>query len=374
MSINNYDNLKGFIDYTNKEEWKSYVKNYVIPLWENALILKEFYDNLKNEFQDALLNDIEEENLPILLGGVIPTREEVYRRDSLAKFYNRFFGLKISDLQSWILGGELTGIQLKVVIEETAFIRFINDIFKWSDRAIHYQTLVEFTEPEINYKEIKKDPNKLKGLIENFHRYVLNISVNYNYYTFFLWSIKQIPYKFMKEAYPRIDQVLDFLEIEFGLQPLKWKIPFAEDSTFYKQYTIWCWPEYNTQSDKGGLCGPEHTQNKSFGGSICALNEAIWKHLTKGYYPTDLEKLFNEYFTIFPYLKEEYVSKIKDRISGKIYSRIYYRGITASEDSSRLDESNLTIMQMIDEVSPYLFTGLAKIAYIGDDHIQISQL
>jgi len=374
MSINNYDDLKDFIDYTNKEEWKSYIKNYVIPLWENALILKEFYDDLKNEFQDILLSDIEEENLPILLGGVIPTREEVYRRNSLAKFYNRFFGLKISDLQSWILGGELTGIQLKIVIEETDFIRFIKDIFKWSDRAIHYQTLVEFTEPEINYKEIKKDPNKLKGLIENFYQYVLNISVNYNYYTFFLWSIKQIPYKFMKEAYPRIDQVLDFLEIEFGLQQLKWKIPFAEDSTFYKYYTIWCWPEYNTQSDKGGWCKPEYSQGKSFGGSICVLNEKIWEYLTKGYYPTNLEKLFNEYFTVFPNLKEEYKNKVKDRLEGKIYSYIYYRGITAAEDRSRVGETNLTIMQMIDEISPYLFTGLAKIVYVGDDHIQISQL
>jgi hypothetical protein len=42
------------------------------------------------------------------LGGVVPAKEDIYKRNSLAKFYNRFFGLKISDLQSWLLGGEAT--------------------------------------------------------------------------------------------------------------------------------------------------------------------------------------------------------------------------------------------------------------------------
>jgi hypothetical protein len=373
--MSNYDLLEGFIDYPNKDEWKNYIRNYVIPLWKNALILKEFFKNLKSEFQNVLLRDVAERDLPLLLGGVVPSREEIYRRNSLAKFYNKFFGLKLSDLQSWVLGGELTGIQLSVTVEETTFIRFVNEVFKWSNRAISYQTLVEFAEPSVNHKELKENSNKLKELIQDFYQSVLNISVNYNYGTFFLWSIKQIPCRFMKEAYPRIDQVKDFLENEFGLEPLRWKIPFNEDSSLYKDYTIWCWPEYNTQSDKVGWCGPEYSQAKSFGGSICALNEVIWRYLAKGHYSsTDLEKIFAEYFTVFPNLKEEYVDRVKDRLVGKTYSYIYYEGITAAEDRSRVGETNLTIMQMIDEISPYLFTGLAKITYVGSEYIQISQV
>ncbi|RLG86013.1 MAG: hypothetical protein DRO15_06735, partial [Thermoprotei archaeon] len=354
--------------------WKSYIENYVIPLWKNTLILKEFYDNLKSEFQNVMLHDVNKEDLPLLLGGVIPRREEVYRRNSLAKFYNRFFGLKLSDLQSWVFGGELTGIQPKVMVEETSFTRFVNEVFKWLDRAVHYQKLVEYVEPEIDYKGLKGDPYRLMNLIKNFYQLILSISVNYNYYTFFLWSIKQIPYKFMKAAYPRIDQIMDFLEVEFGLTRLRWNIPFSEDSKFYHEYTIWCWPEYNTQSDSGGLCGPEHSQGVSFGGSICALNETIWKYLRRGYSPTDLEKTILEYFTLFPNLKEEYINRMKDRLIGKFYSYIYYRGITAAENRSQVSETNMTIMQMIDEVSPYLFTGLAKIAYVGSDYIQISRI
>jgi hypothetical protein len=272
-----------------------------------------------------------------------------------------------------VLKGESTWTQLRVIVEETAFTHFVNEVFKWSDRAICYQTLVEFAEPSMNYKELKeKSGDKLKELIEDFYQSILNISINYNYGTFFLWSIKQIPYRFMKEAYPRIDQIKDFLENEFGLEPLRWKIPFGEDSNLYKDYTIWCWPEYNAQSNKGGWCGPEYSQGKSFGGSICALNEVIWRYLTKGSSPTDLEKIFIEYFTVFPNLKEEYVSRLKNKLAGKIYSYIYYRGLMAAEDRAKVGETNLTIMQMIDEISPYLFTGLAKIVYVGDDYIQIS--
>ncbi len=372
--MSNYDMLEGFIDYTSRGEWKRYIEDQVIPLWRSALILKEFSEGLKSEYQNVPLNDLDEKDLPLLLGGVIPRREEVYRRNSLAKFYNRFFGLKLSDLQSWVLGGELTGVQLKVLVEETAFTRFVNDAFRWLDRAVRYQTLVDYTEPEVKYNELKKDPSKIKELIREFYESILSISVNYNYYTFFLWSIKQIPYKFMKLAYPRIDQVLEFLEVEFGLTRFRWNNPFNEDSSLYNDYTIWCWPEYNTRSDKGGWCGPEYSQGASFGGSICALNETIWKHMAKGYSPTDLENIIKDYFNIFPVLKDEYIDRVKDRVTGRVHSYIYYRGITAAESRSQVGETNMTLMQMLDEVSPYLFTGLAKITYVGEDYIQIAQI
>jgi len=375
--MSNYDSVENFIDYANKDAWKSYVENYVIPVWRNASILKEFFENLKSKFQNFSLGDVSEKDLPLLLGGVVPGREDIYKKNSLAKFYDRFFGLKLSDLKPWLLGGEATGIQPKVIVEETAFIRFVDEVLKWSNKAVQCQALVEATEPKIDYDKLKENANELKELIKNFYQSVLNISVNYNYGTFFLWSIKQIPYRFMKEAYPRIDGILDFLQREFGLTRFKWKSPFPEGSKLYEDYTIWCWPEYNAELDRlggGNVRGPEYSQCKSFGGSICALNEVIWKHLSKGYHsPTDLERIFTEYFNVFPDLKEEYVSRVKDRLTGKIYSHIYYGRIMAAEDISKVGETNLTIMQMIDEVSPYLFTGLAKITYVSDGHIIISQ-
>ena len=375
-TVVNYDRLEGFIDYTNVDSWKEYIKSYVIPLWRNTLILKEFYENLRSEFHDVLLSDVAEKDLPLLLGGIDPRKEEVYRKNSLAKFYSKFFGLKLSDLQSWVLGGGNVGIPLKVIVEETAFTRLVNDVFKWLDRAVHYQTLVDFTEPEVEYQQLKKDPYKLLKLIRDFYQQILGITVNYNYYTFFLWSIKQIPYKFMKAAYPRIDQILEFLEDEFGLTKFNWNPPFSEDSPLYREYTIWCWPEYNTKSERGGYCGPDYSQGRSFGGSICVLNEIIWSYTSRSYssLTRELKDIISSYFTMFPNLEEDYVSRVKGRVIGKLYPRIYYRGISAAEDQSKVGETNLTIMQMLDEVSPYLFTGLAKIRYVSEGYLEISEI
>lgn len=357
----NYDQVEWFVDYASKDTWRNYIESQVIPLWRDTLILKEFLENLRNEFQNLPLNSIGEEDLPLLLGGVIPNREEVYRRNSLAKFYSRFFGLKLSDLQSWILGGGFVGSEIKVIVEETSFIRFVNELFNWLDRAVLYQTLVEYEEPAVPYDELKEDSERLKDLVRNFYQAVLGFSVNYNYHTFFLWSIKQLPQKFMEAAYPRIGQTMDFIQQEFGLIKLKWNAPFSEDSKLYNEYVIWCFPEYNPRSE-----------SKSFGGAICKANEAIWDHIRKGYSPTDLESTLLTLFSRLPELKNEYIDRVKERVTGKYHSYIYYRGLSAAEQRSAVGETNKTIMEMLDEISPQLFIGLAKISYIGEDDLSFT--
>lgn len=357
--------LEGFIDYANKDAWKDYIESYVVPLWRFSLILKEFSENLKKEFNNVPLRDISDKDLPLILGGVAPG-DDVYKRNSLAKFYSRFFGLKASDLRSWIVGGD--HVRVSAVVEETAFTRFVGEVFRWVDRALQSQGLVGYAVPDIDYEGLKRDPGRVFGLVKEFYQSVLAISANYNYYTFFLWSIKQIPYRFMKAAYPRIDQVLDFLREEFGLTIFRLNIPLNESSNLYKDYTIWCWPEYNIPPEGVGSVTPENSRERSFGGSICILNKIIWKYLARG---TDLEKIMREYFTLFPYLREEYVNKVKGRLVGRPYNVIYFRGILAAETADKLNNTNLTIMDAIDEISPYLFTGLAEIAIVNNGYSSI---
>ncbi len=125
-----YDDVEGFIDYTNKEEWKNYITNFVIPLWKTSWMLNEYFEELKGEFDNLSLSDLNEEDKPLVLGGIRPTGNEIYSHNSLAKFYLRFFGLRLKDLQSWILqqqyGETLTEITLEVV--EIEFIKFVKEI------------------------------------------------------------------------------------------------------------------------------------------------------------------------------------------------------------------------------------------------------
>lgn len=356
--MRNYDHIEGFIDYANKDEWKKYIENYVVPLWRDAWLLKEYFEEIRGEFDNLPFSEIIEEEKPLLLGGIVPNRDGIYTRNSLAKFYAKLLGLKLKDIQSWILqskaGEALTEINVEVV--ETEFIKFVKNVFALLDYGLQYQTsITDFKEPELNYVELKKNPNRLKEIIKNFYQGILNIALNYNYGTFFLCSINQMTYKYMKEAYPRINNCLDFLMREFGLTEFNWNNPIKPDSKTFKEYTIYCFPEYNP-NNKG----------KSFGGSVCVLNETIWKSFS---YSTELKDALGILFTNVPNLKEEFKERAKSRLPEKYHSWIYYKGITASESSVNVDEGNKTIMDMIDENSPYLFTNLIKIGYLSDNSL-----
>ena len=351
-----YDDIEGFIDYTDKEEWKRYVQYIIIPLWKLSWILKEYFEELKIEFDSLPFGEIKEKDKPLFLGGIKPLSEEIYSRNSLAKFYLKFFGLRLKDLQSWILqqqhGDILTEINAEVV--ETEFIKLVKDVFNLLDYALQYQTLVSnFEEPQFNYEEFKRNPEKVKKLIKEWYQALLNVSLNYNYGTFFICSINQVTYKYMKTAYPRIDQILEFLQDEFGLMELDWNNPINPESQIFKEYKIYCFPEYN----------PKKT-GKSFGGAICKLNELIWNVFS---YSSKVKETLNMLFNIVPNLKEEFRERIKSQLPERYHSWIYFKGITASENSYRIEESGKTLMEMLDENMPWLFTSLIKINYVYDN-------
>ena len=158
-----YDEVEGFIDYTNKEEWKSYVTNSVISLWRITWVIKEYFEEIKREFDNLPLSEVKKEDIPLLLGGIRPLSDEIYLRNSLAKFYLKFFGLRLKDIQSWILqqqhGETLTEITVEVT--ETEFIKLVREIFNLLDYALQYQTLVsDYKEPQLNYEEIKRNPRE----------------------------------------------------------------------------------------------------------------------------------------------------------------------------------------------------------------------
>ncbi len=351
-----YDDVEGFIDYANKEEWKKYVTNSVIPLWRTTWVIKEYFEELKREFDNLSFSALEEEDRLLLLGGIRPSSDEIYSRNSLAKFYLKFFGLRLKDLQSWILqqqhGETLTEITVEVA--ETEFIKLVREIFNLLDYALQYQTLVsDFKEPQLNYEELKKNPEKVKELIKEFYQALLNITLNHNYGTFFICSINQLSYKTMKTAYPRIDQVLEFFQNEFGLMELDWNSPINPKTQTFKDYTIYCFPEYNPRKP-----------GKSFGGTIIKLNELLWNRFS---YSSEIKETLGMLFGEIPNLKEEFRERVKSQLPEKYYSSVYFKGITASENASRIEESGKTLMEMLDENMPWLFTSLIKIDYVYEN-------
>ncbi len=337
----------------------------MILLWRHSWILKEYCEELKDEFDTLPVNEVKEEDKPLLLGGIIQKDKLDYTINSLAEFYAKFFGLRLKDIQGWILQSQtcemITEINVEVV--ETEFMKFVMEIFNLLDSGLQEQQLTDFNEPEIHYDELKNDPNKVKEIIKSFYQSVLNISLNYNSGTFFLCSINQITYRYMKAAYPKIDdEVLDFLMDEFGLIELKWNNPIKPESKTFRDYTIYCFPEYNP-NNKG----------KSFGGAICALNNRIWSIFSDSYEFPELKNTLEMLFGNIPNFKEKFGERIKNRLPERHYSSIYFKGITASESSS-VEVGNKTIMGMLDENSPFLFTNQIEINYVMDTVLSFNKV
>ena len=316
--------------------------------------MSKFYEELKYEFgNDKYFSEIGEEDHKLFLGGVIHG-EEKFRKDSLAKFYQEFFGIKMP-IDSWILQESLPEkvTELVISIDQTKFIEFINEIYSILNKTLGCQSLVDFPkDPVFSYSELKKNPNKLKNIVESFYKNVLNISLNYCYKTFFLCSINQLTSRYIKKAYPRFEQILDFLVQQFGLVEFSWNNPITDiESEIFKDYTIFCFPEYNVNN-----------QGESFGGSLCYLNEKTWEYFSK---VPKLREILSMLFQEIPDLREEYINRIKGQLPELFYSDIFYSGIKATN----ISDKNISILEVLDNNSPYLFANLKKFKGANDDNI-----
>lgn len=335
--MKNFDELKDFFDYSNKREWVKYIETNVLPIWRCTAKLLEFHARLIEEFKEKTLSEIREGDYKLFLGGIEKNGD--YTSNSLAEFYNKFFGLSIN-VFAWIkqeeFGKKISEIDISG--SDTIFIQSLTEIKSILDIGLKNQNLVKYQLDEILYEDLKDNPEKLKDLFFDFYDKLLNISINYNYKTFFLCSINQITDHFIKAAYPKFEY--SFLSRELGLNIMPWK-NLIEDKALSEDYKIYCFPEYNP--NKPG---------DSFGGSIVKLNEYIWDFISDWRIKDCLEILIED----VPNLKKEYKNKIEQSFEEFLLDANDIR-----YEKFMVDKTNKTVMEALDEKNPYFFTNLIKI-------------
>lgn len=366
-----YEQLDDFVAYTEQEEWTGYIRETVVPLWESAWRLQEFHNRLQNAFDGRRLETLSDDEQQLFLGGVDPQQDAAYRRDSIAKFYKTLFGAQVTDLQSWLLseGGEVQ-TEVTVTVAETPFVEFATAIYDRLTQALSSQSLFrEWHEPDVDAEALRMDPAALRALVAEFYQQVLDFVVNHSYHTFFLWSLNQVPRRFLEEAYPALDDELPLPRDQFGLTNLDWANPIKPDADIYQEYQILCFPEYNPDNE-----------GQSFGGAICKANEMIWSYF-HDYQTEEFREALNLYFTQVPDLQQQYVERVEHRMSnvpedwiGREFS-IYYSGLSAStDDRSSVENSQQSIMDVLDQAAPLLFVGLNKITGVYDNRLRIQPI
>lgn len=365
-----YAQVDDFVDYTEQQVWQEYIQKTVVPFWEAAWQLKEYHRQLQHEFSGRRLETLSEREQQIFLGGIDPRRDEVYLRNSVAKFYKAFFGAQVSDLQSWLLseGGE---VQTEVTVEVTdsQFIEFADEVHDQLTQALSSQTLYQgWQEPEFDFDSLLTSPDEVRDIVERLYQGVLDFVVNYSYPTFYLWSLNQTPRRFLQEAYPEFDDTQPLVRDQFGLTALDWPTPIKPDTEIYDSYAILCYPEYNPNN-----------QGRSFGGSITKTNELIWTYFSD-YSTQTFRDALSTYFNNVSDLKQDYENRVANRIAnvpeqwvGRQFS-IYFDGLSAATDRSDVEDSKESIMDLLDQAAPLLFLGLNKITYVSDNYLKIKSI
>lgn len=336
------------IDYSDKEEWKKFVENDVVPLRESANILDEYWNYLREHIDTVPLEKIENNEAlqRVLLGGM--DEEGNYLDDSIAKFYNDFFGVSFSEkvptgrVYSSPLHEFVTGI--------------INKTKEVMDRAKTKEIYLENVKrSETHYDELLRNPEEVVRLIEDFYNKCAKITPNYNEYTLFVLNIRAITESYFNAAFPWLLRKFDEVRELLGLTEKA--IPDVEDIKA-EHYTIWSFPSY------------------SAGYTIRELYEYIWNQ------NKELKNTLSQYFDGISDLKQDFLASAKESIASisyefvkgyEVMSSDYYNLRIEKKDSKIVDSQGLlkkdsNVFDFFDEVSSLLFVGLVSIIEVHSSY------
>ena len=289
-----YDEVVGF-DYTNAEEWQSFVRNQILPLHKSiskvVKLRKSLEELLSNDLSDLIRNSTNIKQ--ILLGGVDENGD--YKPNSLARIYKEFLGVSINT-KEWVSLSKQPGIDaaeyIKCNFTDTPFLQFVKDIKEIVDRLLY---LAEIDEEEVKDDEIEdilENPEKIINELKDIYTRLVGISANYSYYTFFTINTRCIPRYYIEQAYPKLKYKFEKVAEFLGLEPKF--IPDIKEGEIKRNYTLW-----------------GHKENE-FADLLYRLNEIIWRHFSERSF--DNPYFFREKLKLLyglPDLKEKYTEKVE---------------------------------------------------------------
>ena len=362
--MQSYDQVEGF-EYWNVEAWKNFIKESIVPLYASTsklLKLRHYILSIVGTEGKITLSKVENRRsdlIPFLLGGIKEDGE--YKENSLAKLTRLTLGIYVNP-KEWITLEKEEGLRafdyVTVKSENTTFLEFIK---KLDEICSHILKLVGIDIKETSQFEIEeiiKNPEKLLEIIKTIYMKCLQISVNHSYYTFFAFSTKNLPFKFMIKAYPKLHLNFKTLRKFLGLEKIF--EPKINEVKTKRDYTIWGHSE-------NGLCN-----------SLFNLNQMIWDNFSK----ENVKSVFNYISTDLEDLREKFKEKVKSIVGTwppaelEIFHRWgveYYLMVKGPQITrcfntysstyyKHVDENvNISLIDFLTKISPGLFLGLASL-------------
>jgi len=362
--MSSYEQIEGF-EYWNKEAWKKFVNDYILPLYISSSKLLKLREEIILRTQGKKLSNLEDDLLKFLLGGI--NEEGDYENNSLALFTKNAFGIYTDPKQYVAL--EKEGINsleyVKVEVStETEFVKFLKDTSSLSSQIVSKVGL-ETTEVK-EVEELIKEPDKILEVLRELYEKVLQVTANYNYYTFFTISTRNLPFFYLTKAYPKLKEKFDEMKEFLSFREI-YK-PETEVQKIKEECTVW-------GQEKGGL---------SY--LIFTLNNLIWWNIRPN---SSLLPIFNFVSQSFKDLKKEYLKKVEEELKlmgWKLQEFFNYcYGCSVSFDVSGIVTRNWlnkelqryegkSLLEVLNDFSPALFLGYLNVSGVSSNRISLRKV
>jgi hypothetical protein len=303
------------IAYWSRDAWSRFIKDSIIPLHDHAQKLLNFYSYLCN-FDNQPVNKVFKEwsgAEKALLGGVEFDENNYlaqYSERSLAKIYkellgfsvniNAYFSYKIQGLEPNILCN---------VEEEKSIMPNVKNIHQLTSQIINLairSNLIEQHDSNANIDELIAKPESIVDeLYRLFFERCMPITVGYNDYMNFVWSIRKITRKYLYALYPELKDKDKFEAIKeiLGLKTLfKPKVGNEKLEEDYEVLGFYFSPKESIRP------------SSSLGELLCNLNYYIWKEWRSTSSIHDKLKLIAE---PVPDLYNEYMLQVSRELDTK---------------------------------------------------------
>lgn len=368
------------IRYWEKESWVNYFKNDVLPLYSSAITITGLWRWLGEKVHGRLLSEVVRERPSLeqmFVGGTSPP--DKYEEGSLALAYKTLLGVSVKLREYYFLRKLGKEPKTLCTVEKTAILDYIDRIAVLLERAIsHACELDVLSRSELKnaqegsekaVEEVLREPPKGPERFIEFLDKAANFTIAYNEYTRFIWYLRKVAKKYVKELYPELmkPEVFKFVREFLGLR--EYIVPQIDDKEIADLYTIFSYDHEVEvrgvrESRYGGVDAidvidgmpfsgyaayafftgwwlpPTHEPYNTVGGCLCRVNELIWG-------------LFDHWGSVLkPFIGEEAPNPFK------VWKEATMNVPTSKSIPSMLEyPNNYEALSILDELIPSIMVG-----------------
>lgn len=289
-------------DYTDEGRWSHYFDTQIRNFAEQAKALHAFRQELVRKCDGMPFDELQEQwdYSHVLLGGVDENGE--YRERSLAKLYKELLGLQFTNLND-VVEKQRQGISpsTTVVVDDTPFATFVANAVsktKTTLQQAHEHDLAYDPDvvAEYDFYDLLSDQENFTQLLTDFLYRMQDFLPNYNERALFLWTLPKTTTRYLSIAYPKLKdrESWEWLDHSVGLEPVF--VPDIDETggnveKREQQYTVY---DY---------------RNGSLGDTLTDLYQLVWDA-----FDSEIRESLRLVFPDVPNFKEEFLDEAHDKL------------------------------------------------------------